>query len=399
MIDRIRFFMPIIVLLLSLLLMQWLISLREEPTISPATPYLPLVEVMEAKPSVYRHTVRSQGTVAPLGVIDLVPEVEGRVEFVSPQLRPGAFFSEGDRLLEIDPEDLDRAVTVARSMLRDAEVFFETEKARARVAREEWGTLEVGEASPLALREPQLALAQARQDAARARLQQAERNRARCRILAPFDGRVLEERVDVGQIIASGAPVARLHQTDRAEVVLPIRDADLAFLDLPLFPEDEAKDSSEHLPVTLTARFAGAERSWDGRVVRIEGELDPRTRLVRLVAEVERPFERTEGREVPLPAGLYVEAEITGRVVQQVFVFPRTAWHEGTQLLVVDENDRIELRTPKIERRLRDSIVVSAGVSEGERVVVSPLEAVVDRMPVRIRDDSPMNGDDDGGQP
>ncbi len=399
MIDRIRFFMPIIVLLLSLLLMQWLISLREEPTIAPAAPYLPLVEVIEAKPSVYQHTVRSHGTVAPLGVIDLVPEVGGRVEFVSPQLRPGAFFREGERLLEIDPEDLDRAVTVARSVLRDAAVAFETEKARARVAREEWGTLELGEASPLALREPQLALAEARRDAAKARLEQAERNRARCKILAPFDGRVLDERVDVGQIIAAGAPVARLHQTDRAEVVLPILDADLAYLDLPLFPEDQGKDPSEQLPVTLTAQFAGAEGRWEGRVARIEGELDPRTRLVRLVAEVERPFERTEGREVPLPAGLYVEAVITGRVVPEVFVFPRTAWHEGTQLLVVDDDGRIELRTPKIERLLRDSIVVSAGIVEGERVVVSPLEAVVDQMPVRIREDSSRNDADQGGQP
>ena len=178
--------------------------------------------------------------------------------------------------------------------------------------------------------------------------------------------------------------IARLARTDRVEVVLPIRDEDLAFLDIPLFPSGNG--SFEGPTVQLRARFAGAERSWIGHIRRVEGELDPRTRMVRLVAEVEEPFRPGDDREVPLSPGLYVEAEISGRRAGGVFVLPRSAWYEGTSILVVDDETQISIRTPEIERVARDTIIVRSGISAGERVVISPLEAAVDGMRVKIGD-------------
>jgi biotin carboxyl carrier protein len=66
-----------------------------------------------------------------------------------------------------------------------------------------------------------------------AALAQAERDLARTELRAPFAGRVREEQVDVGQFVSRGAPVAKLYAVDYAEVRLPIRDEDLAWIDVP----------------------------------------------------------------------------------------------------------------------------------------------------------------------
>ena len=385
--HKLRFISPIIVLIGAVVVMQVLLGLREEPEVQPQVPYRPPVEVIRVAPSVVDHVVVAHGEVSPLGVIDLVPEVGGKVLSVSPRLRAGAFFSEGDVLATLDPEDFDRRVTIARAAVREAELARDTEAAQGAVVREEWESLAIGEASALARREPQLELAEARVEAARAQLAQAERDRARTEVVAPFDGRVLSEQVDAGQVVLAGRAIARVTRTDRAEVVLPVLDADLALLDVPLRPT--ADGTFEGPEVTLHAEFAGAPRTWQGRIRRVESSLDPLTRMVRLVAEVPNPFGgeedgNGEGGSVPLPAGLFVEARIEGQRAVGVYEVPRIAWMEGKHLLVVDDEDRLEIRLPTIERVTRDHVIIAAGLAKGERVVVTPLETVVDGMRVDV---------------
>ena len=103
---------------------------------------------------------------------------------------------------------------------------------------------------------------------------------------------------------------------------LPVHDDDLAFLPLSLAKAGEA--APEEPMVTLRARFAGAERAWQGSVVRTEGELDPKTRMVNVIVQVPDPYEQAGGRP-PLTVGLFVEAEILGNEYDDIVVLPRTA--------------------------------------------------------------------------
>ena len=387
MMARVRYFLPVIVILFAFLVVQALLAMREEPVVTPPEPRIPLVEAITATPTAVTHTVVAQGEVAPLGVIDLIPEVGGRVLEIAPNFREGAFFREGEVLVRIDRDDLERRVVIGKAAVHESELALQTEKAQAEIAREEWQVLGKGEATPLALREPQVQLAQARLESARAQLAQVEKDLERTAILAPFDGRVWMKSIDVGQVLAVGVPIARLARTDRVEVVLPVRDADLAFLDIPLFPSESG--SIEGPSVTLRADFAGAPRTWAGQIRRVEGQLDPQTRMVRLVAEGKDPFLPGDGREVPLSPGLFVTADIEGHTVSDVFVLPRAAWYEGTSLLVIDGESRLRMRTPTIERLERETIVVRGGVRAGEQVIVSPMEVAVEGMLVRTEGATP----------
>jgi multidrug efflux pump subunit AcrA (membrane-fusion protein) len=135
--------------------------------------------------------------------------------------------------------------------------------------------------------------------------------------------------------------------------------------------------------VRLHAKFAGGEHVWSGTVVRTEGEIDPESRMVHVVARVEAPYAREEaaGRP-PLAVGLFVRAEIEGREVHGVVVLPRAAVHQNDRVWVVDAEGRLRERTVDVLRSIQDEVVVAGGLRSGERVVVSPLETAVEGMAV-----------------
>lgn len=328
--------------------------------------------------------VHSQGTVSPRTESQLVPETSGRVESIADSFVPGGFFEAGDVLIEIDSHDYELAVAQARAEVARMGLVLAREEAETEVARKEWDELGKGKATPLTLREPQLADARASLAAAEAALERAQRDLDRTKIRAPFAGRVRQKNVDVGQFIVRGNPVGIVYAVDYVEIRLPLADDDLAFIDLPLDYRGETNESPGPR-VTLRADFAGRNHAWEGRIVRTEGEIDTLSRLVHAVARVTDPYGRGEVADrPPLAVGLYVRAEIDGRRAKDVAVLPRAALRASGQVLVVDDDERLRFRDVVVLRKTRDAIVVGTGLAVGERVCVSPLEAVTEGMKVRV---------------
>ena len=218
---------------------------------------------------------------------------------------------------------------------------------------------------------------------ARIALEQAEWDLARIEITAPFEGRVREESVDVGQFVSRGAAIASIYATDYAEIRLPIADDQLAYLRLPNMRE---ANEDEGPAVRLRARFAGMEHEWMGRVVRTEGEIDPRSRMVHVVARVEHPYRTDEDAgdaRAPLAVGLFVQAEIEGPVLEDVIVVPRYAMRDDSHVLVVDAENRLRTRSVEVLRIDRDDVLIRSDLAAGERICVSPIQIVVEGMQVK----------------
>ncbi|MDP6376383.1 MAG: efflux RND transporter periplasmic adaptor subunit [Pseudomonadales bacterium] len=339
----------------------------------------PVVRTVTAEPRTVRLSVNTHGTVVPRTESDLVPEVSGRVVEVSPALASGGFFVEGDVLLRIDPLDYEVALEQARAGLARAE----SELLNARKDLKRQSNLKQRNATSEAQRDDsanRARVGEATVREANARLSRARRDLARTAIVAPYDGRVRSEQVDVGQFVNRGAPVAKIFAVDFAEVRLPIHDEELAFLDLPMLGEVVG---SVPVPVTLRARFAGEDHEWQGLVVRTEGELDPRTRMVNAVARVADPYAVGEGKP-PLSVGLFVDAEIHGTHFKDVIELPRQALRGEGRVFVVDATNQLRFRDVDVLRVSRDRVFLSAGVSAGERVCVSPVQATEDGMLVRL---------------
>lgn len=322
--------------------------------------------------------VRSQGTVAPRTESELIPEVSGRVVWTSPALVSGGYFEEGEVLLRIASQDYTATVDRARAALERARA--EDEHARQTLTRErDLADRDVVSGAVLDDSQRRARVAAANLREARVALEQAERDLTRTEISAPFTGRVREERVDVGQFLNRGQSFAAIYATDFVEVRLPVADAQLAHLELPIWQQRTIPE--EELPeVVLSTRFAGEERSWRGRVVRTEGEIDAKSRLVHVVARVSNG---AEDGALPLPVGLFVQARIAGRTVQDVIVVPRRALQSPGQVFVIDAEDRLRFRAVELLRIEGDEALVRSGLTNGERICISPIQAPVDGMRVR----------------
>ena len=342
----------------------------------------PMVNVARVKMRPQVVIVRGEGTVRPLREIQLVPQVNGKVVFVSQALVDGGEFKKGDVLLRIDPVDYHLAVTLAEAQIKDSESKLKVAEEEAAVSREEWRLLY--EADPknkqipaLVAKEPQLAAAKAKLTADQADLQKAKLNLERTEIKAPFDGRVDEENVDIGQYVATGQALATLFSINQAEIVVPFEDEDLYWFHVPGFTPGDQWGSV----VSVSTRLAGRESFWPGRVVRAEGKLDERTRMINVVVRVNKPYET----KPPLAAGLFVTVEIKGRTLENAVMIPRAALRENNVVWVVNKNGQLTFRKVSVARLTTDAVLLDGGLKDGEMVVISSLKAVTDGMQVRFR--------------
>ncbi|MDP6610549.1 MAG: efflux RND transporter periplasmic adaptor subunit [Vicinamibacterales bacterium] len=379
----VQILLPIAVLVAAALGARTMMALKPEAPTRPPEVTVPQVRVVEVELGSVEFTVQSQGTVEPRTESQLVPEVSGRIVDVSPSFVAGGFFEAGDVLFRIESHDYEKALVQREAEIESARLRIVQEEAEAEVAQWGWDRIGDGQARALTLRQPQIASAKAALAAAEANLETARRNLERTEVRAPYVGRVREKSVDVGQFVTIGSPVARIYAVDAAEIRLPLPDEELAYLDLPVnYRGDSGQVRGP--AVTLSARFAGRMHEWNGRIVRTEGEIDPRTRMVHVVAEVRDPYGRgPDPTRPPLAAGMFVEAEIAGRTVESVAVIPRAALRGTNQVIVVDDDSRLRFREIDILRATTDKVFVRAGLEPGDRVNLSPLEAVTDGMEVR----------------
>jgi RND family efflux transporter MFP subunit len=388
-----RLVLPLAIILAGFALAAVLLATGPTLTSRPLESLAPVVRTQTISLQDVALSSLTHGTVAPRTESQLVAEVAGRVISVNANLVSGGFFSAGEQLLQIDPLDYELALEQARAGIVQAE----SDLANARRAADRLSSLKERQLTSAAQQDDALnrmRIAQATLQSSRAQLARAERDLARTRVLAPYDGRVRSERVDIGQFVNRGNSMATIYATDYAEIRLPINDEELAFLDMPLGPTIEGVQTTPPTQVTITARFAGKEHQWSAQVVRTEGELDPLTRMINVVARVKSPYAPAAGR-APLAVGLFVDAEIHGLLARDVAVIPRSAVRPGNLVVMVDSDDQLHFRSVTVLRTVGEKAYVSAGLTAGERICISPLDSALENMTVRVAPDEKGSNNSD----
>lgn len=345
---------------------------RQQPEVP-----LPLVRTVPISMGRIDMTITGEGTVQALAESQMVPQISGKIIQMSKNLINGGMFKKGELLLTIERRDYEIAVTLAEASLKDAESKYEMALQETEASRREWKRIHPDkEPPPLVAKEPQLAAARANLEAKRANLEKALLDLERTRIKAPFNCRVSSEQVDIGQYVTPGQTIATLYSTDAAEIVVPMEDEDLRWFSIPGFTTDKNPGTK----AVVKSRVAGQEIEWPGRVERVEGKIDTKTRMVNVVIRVPDPY----ATRPPLPIGQFVEVEINGETVSNAAVIPRAALHEQNTVWAVDPDDnRMYFRSVDIARMDERGVVVLGGLKESDLVVVSPLKAPTNGMQVR----------------
>ena len=362
---------PLFILLgaLALSYLLWLLGQVQPDPVEEAPAPDVIVEILTPKD--FQVQISSNGTTTPLTQTVLTAEVGGEVIYRSKKFSEGSSVIEGEILAKIDDTDLQLQYKNALLQLANAEVQYSLQLAEADVAKEAWEKIGKGVASDLTLKKPQLKQAVALLEVAKAQVSSAEKKLNKTEIVAPYAGRIQNVNIDLGTTIIPGQPVGAIYTSSEIEITLAVKDNDLQFLSIPM--DGRKLDPSEQALVQIKSFYKGKNQTWIGRLERVDGVIDPVTRMINLIAVFKNDFIETD--KPNLPIGLFVEAQIDGIILKDIFSIPVNAISENNEVYIVNNENELVSRQLSLLKKYSDFVIVKDGLKAGERVVISKLSS------------------------
>lgn len=324
------------------------------------------VDINVVQPTVQQFTpeIRLNGVIQSQTQTNIAPQIGGRVVYVSPNFRPGAAVTKGERLFQIETADFELAVEQAQANIDSASSDLALLEAEAELARQEWQELFPGQPiTDLAARRPQIAAAKSRLASAEAAKKTAALALSRTRIIAPSDARVLSTQLDIGQVVAPNISVGSIYALDSVEISAPLSTRQLETLQ-PVIDRSASIQSNERTDIVI-----------DGTIKRQNATLDPRTRL----ATVFIVPNTLEG----LTIGDFATVVLKADPVQRAMKIPATSFFGRDEVWVVI--DGALQRRSLIRLGERGDEVIVRDFDFGEGVVTLPPVEGYDGMKVSKR--------------
>ncbi len=397
---------------------------RQPPAMAERGEPTKVVRTVEARQLELIPTAEGYGAVQPARVWNAVAQVAGRIVDIHPRLRDGEIISEGSLLLQIDPVDYQLNLAQAEAALAELEV--EASNAKASLSIEERsldiaqreferitklatkGTasqsdVDDAERALLASRNAvqnvknALALIPTKRKVLQAKRTQAERDLENTRLLAPFNLRVTNMRIELDQYVAKGETLLAGDTVDRVEIIARFPMSSLRRL----FIGREHRDITTEFMSGNLARFVALQprvrldmgttiAEWSAEFVRFSDNVDPQTRTMGVVVAVDRPFEKIDpGTRPPLSKGMFVQVLLQGKPQPGRIVVPRSAVRDGIVYLADAEN-RLRRQPVELLFNQGELSVIASGIEAGERIVVSDLVPAVSGMQLETRPDEEL---------
>jgi RND family efflux transporter MFP subunit len=408
-----------VVILVAIIIAAVLVILRPKAERRVVEDMGRLVEVFAARAEKVQMFIEAYGTVKPRDELLLVAEVRGQVTATDPTFEEGYFVTRGTRLIQIDPRTYELEVQRRNVQIKQAQAEIkrleqevlnllariEIAKSDVALAKSEYfrlkklidrkviaqSTLDKAEQqylaslerlqtleNQLALTGPQKEQLLAQRDMAEVMFAEAKLDLERSAIVALFDGWVLARTIEVGQHVTIGQSMGRIYSSGELdiEVRIPVKDFKWLPAELNVAAGIEAEVIFEN---------QGARMTWNGQVSRVKAQMDDKTRTLPVIIEVESTANSGENRNaLRLRPGMFVTARIKGKEVSQAFVLPRHVVYPGDMVYTV-EDDRLKIKSVDILRTFKDSVIVGQGLSDGERIIKTPLSDATDGMLVRVK--------------
>jgi len=296
--------------------------------------------------------------------VDLRARVTGTL--IAQDFKEGATVKKGSVLYEIDPAEYKAARDSAAAKVEGAKAtIVEAENTLKRYQI----LVERGTSSQASLDEAVAKQGQAKADlaGAEADLERAELDLGYTKISTPIGGQIGKTAVDVGNLIGPDTGIlASVIAMDPIRVVFSVSEQQ--YLEYrQAISENRAEDFTPRIRLANGERYAH-EGTWDF----IENEVDSATGTIKLRVKFPNPD------QLILP-GLFVNMILESADPKDQLVVPQISIQEnqsGPFVLVVDGDNRVELRPVETGARTGAQIVVSNGLTKGEMIIVDGIQKV-----------------------
>ena len=367
-------FLPLILLAVAIGISYLLISIQpkakkiETPSLITPVEYL----VAKAKPTTIR--IESEGILQPRIETQFISPVAGQVIEIGENFYPGRFFQKREVLFKLDDSDYQFQVKNAETNLAQAELAFELEKALSVQAKKDWEKLNLGEANDLVLRKPQLKQAKKNLESAQVSLTFAQEQLEDTVFRAPYSGYLLSRTIDLGTEITGGmsGPIASAYSSGDAEIRLPLTESERLLID------------TKNLNENTVRLYDSGKLVAQGKIQRIEASLNPNNRLFYAVALIENAFpEDNQIHTSEMFRGQYLDAMIDGILIDKAFTLPNEAIRESSTIYIITNQNQLVEKNITVISSNSNRVIVSTGLDDGDRVVVSPVPFYINGMSVK----------------
>jgi hypothetical protein len=110
-------------------------------------------------------------------------------------------------------------------------------------------------------------------------------------------------------------------------------------------------------------------------------------RMARVLVEVRDPL-ALSSEAAPLFFGAYASLVLEGKTLERVAEIPRRHLRSGDRLYLFGSDKKLDIRKVEISYRGEDTVLVSAGVDEGERLVITDVPVAVAGMALRLPEEA-----------
>lgn len=315
----------------------------------------PAVTVLDVAPAEAVAAISAFGELRPRWDADIRAAVSGRITRVHAAALAGERVAADAPLFSIEKTRYGTAVAAAELSVEEAKLALWQAQNGVALARREFERNSDKPPNDLALRIPQLRIAERRLASAEAQLAAARQELADTEVKAPFSGFIVERSASLGQTVSTGEALVRLADDRQYELTVEISSADWDLLARPvagrraeLFHRDGSPLGEAHI------RRGG-------------GFLDQQTRQRRIYLDVVNP-----GADAL--AGDFVRVVFTGRVIDNTLTVPESALTRAGYIWSVDPGNLLVRTEPDILFRNGDALIIAApDDTQQMRVAVTPL--------------------------
>lgn len=349
------------------------------------------------------------GTVEPAREWKAIARIEGEVIETAPNLANGQVVPTGTPLLWLDDTDLRLTLaqidaqsaalavkdeTLAASLeiaqsdfdLSNAELTRQQKLANEGVATQT--KLDTTRRAVLSARskvteiENQLALNAAERAVLQTQRASSARSLEFTTLTAPYDIRIGEVSAELGQVVTRGQTLLTGEGIEAVEIAAQFSIGRIG----PLLRTMGDGAAVTGLKARVRLPAPGHTVMWEATVDRVGDAIDARTQSTAIVVRVEDPYDQAEaGKRPPLRRNTFVEVILLAPK-QQALIAPADAVRGG-KALIVGAGNMLEKRDVTVGYTIGDVAIVTEGLAEGDKLVVTDPAVAVPGMAVKPVED------------
>ncbi len=351
---------------------------KESKPLAPPPTEVSVVEVASERVS---RTTELPGRINPMREAQVRARATGIL--LKRLFQEGSNVKEGQVLFAIDPAPLQASLSSAKAAMAKAEAMLKESKANVDRYKELVGinaiSKQVFDQSVATFGQNEAELL-----ATKAAVQTAELNLSYAQVVAPISGRIGKALVTEGALVSAteATQLAVIRQLD--PVYFDFTQSSTEVLRFKRALANGSLDSATAAQASVKLMLEdGTVYPHEGKLLFSDIAVDPTTGMITLRAEVPNP-------DNLLMPGMFVRAQIVEGFTTNAITIPQRAIARGaagtSTVLVVNEENKVELRSIEIDRSVGTKVVVAKGLKPGERVIVegsqkAPVGSVVKPVP------------------